>query len=311
MQNFFTLSLMLAISTFALNAKAAVEVKAPRVLIAVAHPDDEYFFAATIYRITHDLGGTVDQVVITDGRGGFRYSLLSQPIYHETLTDQAVAAEKLPEIRRGELAESGKILGIHSHYFLNKLDQKTQDLNETFALWGGKEQVKAELKEIITKGNYDFVFTLLPTETNHGHHKAAGILSLEIVNEMDPANRPTILASTAQTDDHAETAKTDDPEDGREYVCFQGNDLTEIRCDISLQFDRSMKFGFKDNLNYQIIVSWMIAAHKSQGAFQLNYNKHRFEGFKVFSVNTDAAIEKAKALFERLGAPTDSATFKP
>ena len=41
----------------------------PKVLIVVAHPDDEYAFAATIYRITRELGGIADQVIITNGGG--------------------------------------------------------------------------------------------------------------------------------------------------------------------------------------------------------------------------------------------------
>jgi N-acetylglucosamine malate deacetylase 2 len=50
----------------------------PRVLIVVAHPDDESCFAATVYQITHNLGGTVDQLLITNGEGGYRYSLLAE-----------------------------------------------------------------------------------------------------------------------------------------------------------------------------------------------------------------------------------------
>jgi len=31
-------------------------------------------FAASVYKITHTLGSTVDLATITDGSGGFRYS---------------------------------------------------------------------------------------------------------------------------------------------------------------------------------------------------------------------------------------------
>ena len=37
---------------------AATTATPPRVLIVVAHPDDETCFAATVYEITHNLGGT-------------------------------------------------------------------------------------------------------------------------------------------------------------------------------------------------------------------------------------------------------------
>ncbi|HEX8925375.1 MAG TPA: hypothetical protein VF786_06255, partial [Terriglobales bacterium] len=43
----------------------------PRMLIVVAHPDDESCFAATVYEVTHNLGGTVEQLVITNGEGGY------------------------------------------------------------------------------------------------------------------------------------------------------------------------------------------------------------------------------------------------
>ena len=36
--------------------------------------------------------------------------------------------------------------------------------------------------------------------------------------------------------------------------------------------DRTVKFGFQDALDYQIIVNWVIAAHKSQGAYQMGMN---------------------------------------
>jgi len=293
-------------------ARAPSDQLKPKVLIVVAHPDDEYFFAATTYRITHDLGGLVDQLVITDGRGGNRYSLLSQPVYHENLTDSEVAAKVLPKIRRQELEESGKILGIRKHFFLDHLDEKTLDLEKTYALWGGKEKVKQELREIVTQGDYDFIFTLLPTELNHGHHKAAGILSLEVVNEMKASARPVILASVARTvGESAEAVKQDDPQDSRSYVQYGNMGMTKILPALTLTFDRNIQFGFNGNLNYQMVVSWMIAAHKTQGAFQQYFNKHRYEDFKVFQVNSPEAINKTKALFVRLNDSVKDSQFKP
>ena len=65
-----------------------------RALIVVAHPDDESCFAATVYEITHNLGGTVDQLVITNGEGGYRYSLLAESFYGVALTDEAVGSSR-------------------------------------------------------------------------------------------------------------------------------------------------------------------------------------------------------------------------
>src|SRR5580700_9804314 len=67
-----------------------------KVLAVVAHPDDEYAFAATIYRITQELGGVVDQVVISNGEAGYRYSVLAEQIYGKHLTEEQVGRSDLP-----------------------------------------------------------------------------------------------------------------------------------------------------------------------------------------------------------------------
>ena len=41
-----------------------------------AHPDDESESAALVYRLTHELGAAVDQVVVTNGEGGHQYAAL-------------------------------------------------------------------------------------------------------------------------------------------------------------------------------------------------------------------------------------------
>lgn len=72
---------------------AAVEMCAARpgkTLLVVAHPDDEYYCAATIYKMAVQLGGTVDELIITNGEGGCRYSTLAEAYYKKTLTVEAV-----------------------------------------------------------------------------------------------------------------------------------------------------------------------------------------------------------------------------
>src|SRR5579859_7055509 len=81
---------VLAAFVLLLALAAAAQSAPPRVLLVVAHPDDELCFAVTVYKITHELGGTVDQVVITNGEGGYRFSLLAEDYYGVKLTDEAV-----------------------------------------------------------------------------------------------------------------------------------------------------------------------------------------------------------------------------
>ncbi|NBW02723.1 MAG: hypothetical protein EBR87_03260 [Cytophagia bacterium] len=47
----------------------------PKVLVVTAHPDDETGFSVTMFKITHEMKGTVDMAVMTDGGGGFADSL--------------------------------------------------------------------------------------------------------------------------------------------------------------------------------------------------------------------------------------------
>lgn len=89
----------------------------PRVLIVDAHPDDEAAFAGVVYKINHDLHGTVDLVVITDGQGGYKYSTLAEPYYRLQLTDEKIGRKNLPAIRQGEMERAGKIIGLHHIYF--------------------------------------------------------------------------------------------------------------------------------------------------------------------------------------------------
>jgi hypothetical protein len=65
-------------------------------------------------------------------------------------------------------------------------------------------------------------------------------------------------------------------------------------------FNRLTPFGFQQKLNYQIVVNWLIAEHKSQGAMQLAMGKGQFEQFWDYAVNGNAGKEKILKLAELL-----------
>ena len=79
---------LLAVPEALLAAPLLAETRRPKLLIVAAHPDDEYAFAATTYRLTRELGWTADHVVITNGEAGYRYSALAEAIYGVDLTDE-------------------------------------------------------------------------------------------------------------------------------------------------------------------------------------------------------------------------------
>src|ERR1700735_3848912 len=88
-----------------------------KVLMAVAHPDDEYAFAATTYRMVRELGWAADQVIVTNGEAGYVYSALAEAVYGVALSQQSEGGAHLPAIRKEEAVRAGKILGIRQHYF--------------------------------------------------------------------------------------------------------------------------------------------------------------------------------------------------
>jgi LmbE family N-acetylglucosaminyl deacetylase len=263
----------------------------PRVLIVVAHPDDEVCFAATVYEITHNLGGTVDQLVITNGEGGYRYSLLADSYYGVALTDEAVGRAQLPEIRKRELLDAGRILGITNHFFLDEPDlHYTQDIEEVFNTHWHPGVVLPAVERRLEGGKYDFVFTLFPSPQTHGGHKAATITALNAVQQM-PGRKPVVLGCQNERIG----AQTQPSWKGFESAKHPFTVLPQV-----YSTDRNVKFGYRDALSYQVIVSWMIAAHKSQGMFQAGLIRGDHEVFAILESGAADEPARAEALFKTL-----------
>ena len=289
--------LLCAAAALAQTAPAQAAKSAPRALIIVAHPDDESCFAATVYEITHNLGGTVDQLVITNGEGGYRYSLLAESYYGLPLTDEETGRKMLPEIRKRELFEAGRILGITNHFFLDQRDVRyTQDIDEVLNQHWQQGVVLPELIRRLEAGNYGFVFTLFPTPDTHGGHKAATLTALQAATQMKGA-KPVVFGCQWGMKDGSRQPSWE----GYKSEAHPFRSLPEV-----YTTDRTLKFGFRDAITYQTIVNWEIAAHKSQGQMQNAYNKADMEEFVV--LDDGAADESARAaeLFKQLHetAPT-------
>jgi N-acetylglucosamine malate deacetylase 2 len=63
-----------------------------------------------------------------------------------------------------------------------------------------------------------------------------------------------------------------------------------------LTFDRNSSFGYRNALNYQIVVNWFIAEHKSQGLFQTDSGRHQWEQFWLFAASGRDADSRARRL---------------
>ncbi|GAB4236246.1 MAG: hypothetical protein Tsb0021_15940 [Chlamydiales bacterium] len=269
---------------------AFCDAEGPKVLAVVAHPDDESYFAVTAYKIRHELEGAVDVVMITNGEGGYKYSTLSEPIYHLHLTDEKVGRTHLPFIRKREALSGGAILGIRNYIFLEEKDTGyTLDPEEVLnGIWN-TARIKETISKLIEQEKYDFIFTMIPWEGTHGHHKAATLLALETVKELKD-HRPIILA--------AKPAEKDQP-----IPCLSGLEsypITKTDPDPIGFVDKTQKFGYNNRLDYKIIFNWYIAEHKSQGTVQLAMNRGDYENFYNFKLNNPEDTPKILHLFDSL-----------
>jgi len=268
----------------------------PRLLVVVAHPDDEIAFAGTLYKTASLLGGACDLLVITNGEGGFKYSTLAERVYGLELTDEAVGRRELPRIRQRELAAGCKLLGLRRLYWLGEQDLRyTQDPEEVLGPGSPWDlaRVRAELRRVLARGDYSFVLTLPPSAETHGHHKAATILALEAAAELEPARRPVVLCAVGGAADEACEPPPELP----------GRPQTRLRSTRPLVFDRGQKFGYRQQLDYRIVANWAIAEHKSQGTMQLLMNQGEREHYFVFDLSPPDAEARAARLFEALQAP--------
>ncbi|HJP63573.1 MAG TPA: PIG-L family deacetylase [Mucilaginibacter sp.] len=264
----------------------------PRVLVVIAHPDDESILSVTLYKLAREQKGTVDLFVITNGEAGYKYSTLAEQYYGCPLANQAAALKNLPAIRRKELREAGKILGLSHIYYGNQHDSHfSLDESEPLDTSWNVSAVKKQLTRVLVHGRYDEVFCLLPEPNTHGGHKAATLMALEAVFELPRSSRPLILGAALRNK-------------GSSPIWFgqlknYGATHT-IDPDPAFTVDRTVSFGYGNKTNYKIVANWELAAHKSQGATEMTMNDGDLEEFWLFSLNPPGSENIAAKLFERL-----------
>jgi len=283
---------LLAISGAALLAQQLPAQQVPaqtrKVLMVVAHPDDEYAFAAATYRLVRELGWVADQVIVTNGEAGYRYSALAEAVYGVALSQESDGRAHLPAIRKEEAVRAGMILGIRRHYFLDQKDSgfATDAASADSSNWD-RARVLSAISELLVRERYDAVFTLLPTAETHGHHRAATLLALEAVARLPQDQRPLFFGVEPRR-------KSDAP---LRFAGLASQPLTaSVSADPVFVFDRMASFGYKNALNYQIVVNWVIAEHKSQGLFQKDSGVHELEQFWLLRISGDGAGKRADEL---------------
>lgn len=275
---------------------------APRVLCVVAHPDDETAFGGTLFKIATHLGGVCDIVVITNGEAGYKYTTLAEVIYRRRLTDPVTGRSELPAIRQREMREAADILHVRDVVFLSEQDHRyTLDPKEVIGdgatIWN-VPRIRAELARVLAAERYDFVLAHLPVATSHGHHQAATILALEAIAALPLDRRPVPLGSFWQPKERKPDDRPPPP------FVLDGFPITAQRNDVGpWSFDSTQPFGFEGKLDYRIVKSWAVAAHKSQGMHQRMMGRGELESFRLFAVEVPDAVAKVDALFRRLAEP--------
>jgi LmbE family N-acetylglucosaminyl deacetylase len=268
--------------------------QSPKVLVVTAHPDDETGFSVTMFKITHELRGIVDMAVMTDGGGGFADSQLGALYYGLNLTDSLVARTHLPMLRKQEILDAGKIMGVRNIYFMEQPDDwYTLDPQPYIS---GKNweipYVERRLDKLLADRDYDFVITMLPHAGQHGHHKTSVILALRAVQRFKGTHKPIIIAGSPMS-------ATSKPID---YTQLEGFPETKINPQSpTFTLNRAFRFKENDKVSYKIVADWVISAYKSQGAIQENgIHKTDFEVYRFYDINDPKGISRVKQLFDAL-----------
>lgn len=279
----------LCLTSFDSSAVAQQLDYTPKVLIVTAHPDDDALFSATVFKTSHLLRGKVDLAVMTNGEGGYTYSTLGNFIYDRQLDKEEIGREYLPAIRKRELMAGGKIVGIRNYFFFDQVDDEySEDISRPMESWNADWCVQ-RLQKIMSEGQYDFVFTMLPSAGTHAHHKASAIFALQAIKKLPEDERPIVLATTI----------TGSTEDSTDYTQLEGYPISKrMEGEAPLLFDRTQTFGNENRLNYKIIGNWVIAEHKSQGTMQLFMGRGNVEQYWPYAINSEDQIPKARAFFE-------------
>jgi LmbE family N-acetylglucosaminyl deacetylase len=286
------LSTLLAI--LILFVSSTIQAQGPKVLVVTAHPDDETGFSVTMFKITHELKGTVDMAVMTDGGGGFADSQLGAMYYGLPLTDSVTARTHLPMLRKQEILNAGKIMGVRNIYFMEQPDDwYTTDITPYIS---GKNwdigYVERRMDRLLAERGYDFIITMLPHAGQHGHHKTSVLMALRALQRYKGPNKPIIIAGSSMS---ANSKPSD-------FTMLDGYPETKLKPN-SPKFTLNRAFRFKENdkVSYKIVADWVISEYKSQGAIQENgIHRTDMEIYHYYDMNDASGIEKVQKLFDDL-----------
>lgn len=274
----------------------------PRVLVVVAHPDDELIASGLTYLHGACAGGVVDVVTITDGQGGFKYATFAEALTGIELTREEIGREALPAIRREEQVRGLSFLGARRLYRLGQQDHRySQDRMEVLAADAGVwdlPRVRARLDELLESEGYDFIVTISPTATTHGHHQAAALLAVEAAARRPHQRRPVILCCQVETADSEGI--------GAPPAVLEDALLARLRPGAgAFVVDRTRGFGHRNRLTLKAVASVAVAQHVSQGTMLGFIGRGDLEEYWILDASPPDAAARCAAFFASLERQPD------
>lgn len=149
--------------------------KERQVLIVYPHPDDEAFSCAGVTRMYANMGVPITYACLTLGEMGRN---LGNPPF--------ATRESLPEIRRQELKDACKAMGIE--------DLRMMGLRDKTIEFEDDEKMVKLVADLIAELNPSLIITFLPGFAVHPDHEATGRAVVEAVRRMPKETRPSIWA---------------------------------------------------------------------------------------------------------------------
>jgi LmbE family N-acetylglucosaminyl deacetylase len=281
------------------RAASLAENRAPiRVLLVHSHSDDESESAALIYRLTHELGASVDRIVATDSEAERESAALAEAYYDLPLTADANRQELFGQIRREELIRSGRIIGIRNNYFIDGPESGFEP--DAAGNAGAQEDagaqeiaaIRQELRILLRFEKYDVVIVRLPSPDAYRHQQTVAALALEAVNELDPQDRPAALGVRAVTAGY---------DDMLRFSELTGSPLTKTVDRLpDWGFDRSTPLSCQGQLDHTIVIDWVMNEHKSHVSVQRARAPRTHEHFWLFEVGGISGAARWREIVRKL-----------
>ncbi|EOR24077.1 LmbE family protein [Niallia nealsonii AAU1] len=144
-----------------------------QVLVIFPHPDDEAFgVSGTISKFIHE-GVPVTYACLTLGQMGRN---LGNPPF--------ATRESLPEIRKNELQEAARAMGLEDLRMLGYRDKTIEFLKE--------EVLVDEFTALLDELDPSLVITFYPGYSVHPDHDATGAAVVKAIEKRDAAKRPKL-----------------------------------------------------------------------------------------------------------------------